>query len=206
MKLQVAIDRVDREKALSIINKVTPHADIIEIGTSLIKDFGLKHLDQIIHSNHQALLLGDIKTNDEGEYEFIQGYKVGFDILTAMGSSSYETLNKCYHVSKEYGKDMMIDLLECTDEKIKTIASFPDAIYCLHTSIDKEKNQNPAQDIKAFKEKYPQIKRIAVAGGITLEELPSIKEAGPEIVIVGSGITKANDMTNQVKIYKEALL
>lgn len=49
-----------------------------------------------------SLLLADLKTCDEGAYEFKQGYEQGFDILTVMGSSSRETLEKCYEVSQSY--------------------------------------------------------------------------------------------------------
>ena len=42
MKLQVAIDRVSIEKAIDIIREVEEYADIVEIGTSLVKDFGLE--------------------------------------------------------------------------------------------------------------------------------------------------------------------
>ena len=41
MKLQVAIDRTDLETAEAMIEEIKESADIIEIGTSLIKDYGL---------------------------------------------------------------------------------------------------------------------------------------------------------------------
>ena len=44
MKIQVAIDRVTLNKAIEIIESVKDSVDIIEIGTSLIKDYGLESL------------------------------------------------------------------------------------------------------------------------------------------------------------------
>ena len=44
MKLQVAIDRVPVEQAVRIIQAIDGQADIIEIGTSLTKEFGLRAL------------------------------------------------------------------------------------------------------------------------------------------------------------------
>ena len=41
MRLQAAIDRVTVERAAEIIEQTHGYADIIEVGTSLIKDFGL---------------------------------------------------------------------------------------------------------------------------------------------------------------------
>ncbi|NSA02826.1 3-keto-L-gulonate-6-phosphate decarboxylase [Clostridium beijerinckii] len=48
MKLQVAIDRVSLEKAENLVKTFDGLADIIEIGTSLIKDYGLLKLKDII--------------------------------------------------------------------------------------------------------------------------------------------------------------
>lgn len=205
MKLQVAIDRVPLEKALSMVKVLAGKADIIEIGTSLVKDYGLLALKQFNAEKKDTLLLADLKTCDEGEYEFRQGYEQGFDILTVMGSSSRETLEKCYAVSLEYKKTMLIDLLECSDDHIREICDFEEAVYCLHTSIDKGRKADPAEEIKRFKEKFPNVKRISIAGGITLECMEKLKKEGMEWIIVGSAITKASNMEEALERFQEEL-
>lgn len=40
MKLQIAIDRVKLEDAVRLAQKLDGIADIIELGTSIIKDYG----------------------------------------------------------------------------------------------------------------------------------------------------------------------
>ncbi|NRY60411.1 orotidine 5'-phosphate decarboxylase / HUMPS family protein [Clostridium beijerinckii] len=202
MKLQVAIDRVSLEKAENLVKTFDGLADIIEIGTSLIKDYGLLKLKDITSQKIKSQILGDIKTSDEGAYEFEQGFKQGFDILTVMGSASLGTIEKCYEVSEKYNRTMMIDLLECSEEKIKEIAHFSSAIYCIHASIDKEKLSNPGETVKRFKEQFPSIKRIAVAGGITLDSIPELNKYNIELVIVGSAITSADDKMEKVREFK----
>ena len=150
-------------------------------------------------------ILGDIKTSDEGAYEFKQGFRQGFDILTVMGSASLETIEKCYEVSEESNGAMMIDLLECSDDKIKEISKFKNAIYCIHASIDREKLQNPGKTIETFKEKFPEINRIAVAGGITLESITELNKYNIELVIVGSAITGADNPIETAKEFKEVI-
>lgn len=202
MKLQVAIDRVSLEKAENLVKTFDGLADIIEIGTSLIKDYGLLKLKDITRQKSKSQMLGDIKTSDEGAYEFKQGFKQGFDILTVMGSASLGTIEKCHEVSEQYNGTMMIDLLECSDEKINEISHFSSAIYCIHSSIDKEKLANPGETVKRFKEQFPLIKRIAVAGGITLDSIPELNKYNIELVIVGSAITSADDKVEKVKEFK----
>ena len=41
MKLQLAIDRVTLEDAINILEDTQEFIDIVEIGTSLIKDYGI---------------------------------------------------------------------------------------------------------------------------------------------------------------------
>ncbi|GAA0817074.1 orotidine 5'-phosphate decarboxylase / HUMPS family protein [Clostridium tertium] len=206
MKVQVAIDRVELDKAIALVEKFNGVADIIEIGTSLIKDYGLLNLKNLHLKATNSLILGDIKTNDEGTYEFTMGYNQGFDILTVMGSSSLETLQKCYDVSKEYNKKMMIDLLECSYEKIKEISRFDEAIYCLHTSVDKSNSNNIIYELREFKLKFPLIKNIAIAGGINLEAIKKLKNEDINIVVIGSSITAAKDPMEVLNKIKEELL
>jgi 3-hexulose-6-phosphate synthase len=202
MKLQVAIDRVSLEKAENLIKIFDGLVDVIEIGTSLIKDYGLLKLKELTSKKKISEILGDIKTSDEGTYEFKQGFRQGFDILTVMGSASLETIEKCYEVSEQGNGTMMIDLLECSDEKIKEISHFKNAIYCIHASIDREKLLNPGKTVEEFKERFPQVNRIAIAGGITLDCIPELNKHNIELVIVGSAITGAENPIEKAKQFK----
>ena len=205
MKLQTAIDRVSLSKAEEMVKTFAVETDIIEIGTSLIKDYGLFALKKLNEYKKDSLLLADLKTCDEGAYEFKQGYEQGFDILTVMGSSSRETLEKCYEVSQSYEKYMLIDLLECSKEKIHEIADFKNAIYCLHTSVDKSGDHNIIEEIQKFKQEFPQIQNICVAGGIKLDVCKELKKENIQSVIVGSAITKAENMEEELMKFKEVI-
>jgi 3-hexulose-6-phosphate synthase len=205
MKLQVAIDRVSLEKAENLIEIFNGLADVIEVGTSLVKDYGLLKLKELTSKKMKSKILGDIKTSDEGAYEFKQGFRQGFDILTVMGSASLETIEKCYEVSEESNGTMMIDLLECSDDKIKEISNFKNVIYCIHASIDREKLKNPGKTIETFKKKFPEINRIAVAGGITLDSIPELNKYNIELVIVGSAITGSDNPIETAKQFKEVI-
>lgn len=205
MKLQVAIDRVSVERAVEIVKQVAGVADVIEVGTSLTKEFGVRALSPIIEAAQGTAVLGDIKTCDEGRYEFDLGFDCGFDYLTVMGSSSLGTLNVCAESTAAHHGTMMIDLLECDEERIEAIGGFEDAIYCLHTSIDSGATADPIGQVQAFKTRYPQIKHIAIAGGIKHHQLAGLASAGVEIAIMGSAITKADDIRKACQSCKEEM-
>ncbi|KAA8826044.1 orotidine 5'-phosphate decarboxylase / HUMPS family protein [Bifidobacterium myosotis] len=211
MKLQVAIDRVDIPRAEAIIDQIADYADIIEIGTSLTKEYGLRALAPVCErlaarpvAGRQAVLLGDIKTCDEGKYEFDLGFACGFAYLTVMGSSSLGTLEVCAASAAAHGGVMMIDLLECDEERIERISGFPDAVYCLHTSIDSGATADPVGQVRAFKQRFPQIRRIGIAGGIKPDQLSGLAAEGVDIVIMGSAITKAEHIGDACRASAEA--
>ena len=200
MKIQLAVDRVTLEEALSILEQANPYFDVIEVGTSLFLDYGLEAVRQI-RSRFVQPILADFKTMDEAEYEFNQIYSNGADIATVMGATSLDTLRICQRVATEYGKDYMIDIMEVSDEKIKELAEFDDAIIALH--LPKDKDADLKAYIEDFASKHHLDNKLAAAGGITLEDLPYLKEAGIEIAIVGSAITKSEHIKEIAKKFKE---
>lgn len=200
MKIQLAVDRVTLEEALSILELANPYFDVIEVGTSLFLDYGLEAVRQI-RSRFVQPILADFKTMDEAEYEFNQIYSNGADIATVMGATSLDTLRICQRVATEYGKDYMIDIMEVSDEKIKELAEFDDAIIALH--LPKDKDADLKAYIEDFVSKHHLDNKLAAAGGITLEDLPYLKEAGIEIAIVGSAITKSEHIKEIAKKFKE---
>ena len=61
MKLQTAIDRVTLSKAEEMVKIFAGKTDIIEIGTSLIKDYGLFALKQLNEYKKIRMLLAELK-------------------------------------------------------------------------------------------------------------------------------------------------
>lgn len=204
MKLQVAIDRVPLEHAIDLVKQLN-QVDILEIGTSLTKDYGLDCVRQIMPHKGNAKLLADIKTMDEGAYEFRQYFDAGADILTVMGAAAYETVAICYEEAKKYGKEVMIDLLCCDEARIEAISHFDQAIYALHFSKDQNEAVSLSEEVARFARRFPHVKRIALAGGLDVVGLQELQKTPLEIAIVGSSIINAPDPAKTLQEYKEVL-
>lgn len=206
MRLQVAIDRVSVERADEIIELTAGCADIIEIGTSLIKDFGLEGSVKLLKEKYpKQCILADIKTCDEGAYEFRKTYECGGDIPTVMGFSSLSTLRACQKVAEEFGKEYMIDLLEVSDEKLEILKKeFPEAVFGIHLPSD-DQGKGLEQLVLHTCAQLKGVEKIAAAGGVTLDMIGIMKNAGIDIVIVGSAINKAENITETAKIFAEAV-
>lgn len=75
----------------------------------------------------------------------------------------------------------------------------------IHTGIDaQKKGKTPLRDLKKLT-KVIKRDKLAVAGGINLENLNKILKYRPEIIIVGSAITKAKNPEKVANKIKEKL-
>lgn len=206
MKLQVAIDRVSLTTAVQLARKLDGIADIVEFGTSIIKDYGFYGIKAANVNLKHSLLLLDTKTNDEGQYEFEQGFKAGADILTVMGTAGPETLASVYEIAEQKNRKVLIDLMGMSNNSILEIAKFPNAIYNLHNSHDAGKNANLLDLVSDFRKKFPTIKNIAVAGSIDLEQAKKLAVQNEvQEVIVGSKIVQSNNPINEASKFKEII-
>ena len=206
MKLQVAIDRVSLTAAVQLARKLDGIADIVEFGTSIIKDYGFYEIQAANVNLKHSLLLLDTKTNDEGQYEFEQGFKAGADILTVMGTAGPETLASVYEIAEQKNREVLIDLMGMSNNSILEIAKFPNAIYNLHNSHDAGKNANLLNLVSDFRKKFPTIKNIAVAGSIDLEQAKNLAVQNEvQEVIVGSKIVQSNNPINEASKFKEII-
>ena len=206
MKLQVTIDRVSLDYAKEIASKLDPIVDIIEMGTSLVKDYGCYALQKDQLGIHHAELLLDTKTIDEGKYEFEQGFAIGADILTVMGASAIGTLTTCYQVAEKAHRQMFIDLMEVNKEKTQQLLGFDHAIYGIHHAKDSSANFDAAASVAQFHADYPQVQRINVAGGIDLEQAAKLSQQGiADTVIVGSKIMKSDDPVSAAQKFMKVI-
>lgn len=209
MKLQIAVDRVSLNNAVTMAETVRDHVDIFEIGTSLIKDYGMDAIRKIREVLPQVTIFADLKTMDEGAYEFDAAYKAGADIASVMGAASVATISACCESAKRSKRDVLIDLLEVNDNKIDLLAPFTDRLLCVHPSVDAtgtgENGNGLEQKLGFFTNRYKNVNRIAVAGGVLIETLPSLMQYPLEVIIVGSAITKADDVRAAARAYFNAI-
>ncbi len=209
MNLQVAIDRVSLDRALHLVGEVRAVADIIEVGTSLTKDYGMESIRWIRRildedGGRRPKVLADIKTMDEGAYEFEAAYAAGADYATVMGAAARATVEACYGVAQARERDILIDLLETSPERIAALQGLQNAVFCIHLPKD-----GPASDIVAkvneFCQAYPGIERIAVAGGVTLDQVPLLAKLPIEVCIVGSAVTGADNVRLAAETFAAAM-
>ena len=203
MKLQIALDRIELEEAAGLVDQIRNHTDIIEVGTSLIKDYGLVSVRMLKQIAGNTSILADLKTMDEGEYEFRAAYAANADLATVMGAAAHSTVSACYRVSEEQRKTLVIDLLETSAEKTAWLTQFENALFCVHLPKDGS-SMDVETHVVDFVARYPHVRRVAVAGGVQLEHMSLLRRLEVEICIVGSAITQSPDPANAAEVFYRA--
>lgn len=195
MELQLALDLVNIPEGKQIVAEVQEHIDIVEIGTPVVINEGLRAVKEMKEQFPSLKVLADLKVMDAGAYEVMKAAEAGADIVTVLGATDDATIRGAVEEAKKHNTKILVDMINVKD--IETRAREIDALgvdyICVHTGYDLQaEGQSPFEQLRIIKSVVKNSK-TAVAGGIKLETLPDVVKANPDLVIVGGGITGQAD-------------
>lgn len=208
MKLQLALDFVDSiDKAVAMVENVKQSIDIIEIGTPFIVNEGMRGVKMMKANFPNKEILADIKIMDGGFYEAEMAFKAGADYITVLAVADLVTIKNCVKAGKIYGGKVVVDML-CVEDlpsKIRELEELDVDYLAVHVGVDQQAaGRTPLDDLKIMKVHATKAK-IAVAGGINHKTLPSYISLLPDIIIIGSGITGAQEPAEEAKAIKHVM-
>lgn len=194
MKLQLALDRLSRQDCFDLIAKTHGDIDWIEVGTGTIKEHGIRLVRDIKDAYPNMTIVADMKICDAGRHEAELAFRAGADVVTVMGFAGMETIRQVLESAKEYGKRVMVDLLEVTDpNRVRQIYLTGADLFCLHVGKDRQKSGGGHFGSQLSLVAGLDQAELAVAGGIGPDDLPTLRELGAGIAIVGSHITNSQE-------------
>ncbi|ULO07301.1 orotidine 5'-phosphate decarboxylase [Paenibacillus sp. 19GGS1-52] len=208
MNIQLALDRMSITEAVAMARCTEPYIDWIEVGTSLIKEYGMASVEAMRREFPQKVIVADMKTFDNAKYEFELCFKAGADVATVMGAAPPVTVKLCVETAERFGRQTMIDLLHTSPKQQRELSEYTQAIHCLHISKDQQEVEESRQvaasngaELTSLSDTMVRL-QMAAAGGITLESLPELWPLRPAVLIVGSAITKASDPAQAARAIK----
>jgi len=212
-RLQVALDLERLDDALKLASKVAPYIDILEAGTPLIKSEGIKAVRILKETYPDKLICADLKIADAGYLEVRMAAKANADIVTVLADAYNITIEETLRAADEFKVEIMADLIMSRRpkkrlEEIKTLNYKGRRLsYALvHSGLDRQESRHsPLSELKSLADVY-NCPKLAIAGGIKLNDIPKIKPYTIDIIIIGGAITKSENPTKVAKQIKEAIL
>ncbi|MFC5850234.1 3-hexulose-6-phosphate synthase [Deinococcus petrolearius] len=195
MKLQLALDLVNIPDGIALVREVEQYVDIVEIGTPIVINEGLHAVRAMKEAFPHLQVLADLKVMDAGGYEVMKASEAGADLITVLGASEDSTIRGAVAEARKHGKSILVDMIAVKDleQRAREVDALGVDYICVHTGYDLQaEGQNAFDDLRRIKAVVKQAK-TAVAGGIKLGTLPEVVAAQPDLVIVGGGITGADD-------------
>lgn len=205
--LQVALDFIDLSRAITLAGEaLSGGCDWLEAGTPLIKSEGLNCIRELRAKFPKTKIVADMKIMDTGRLEVEIAAKAGANVVAVLGCAHDETIKECVDAGRNYGAQVIVDLLEVKDlvSRAKKVESLGADYVSLHIPIDEQmKGEISFENVrKVNKEvKIP----VAVAGGINSENAMDAVKAGASIIIVGGAITKSMDARKAAADIKRAI-
>ena len=204
--LQVALDLDNKEMMAKILEDL-PNKErvLIEAGTPLVKKFGVKIISEIRKLRPDAFIIADLKTLDVGRVEVKMAADETADAIAISGLGNLESIKKAIHETQKQGIYSILDMMNVKnfEEKLTQIPDDlkPD-IVLLHRNVDFESSQKEKGldvgemtewgNIKKIKEVTGSL--IAVAGGITPDNVEEAIDKGANIIIAGRYIIGSRDV------------
>jgi 3-hexulose-6-phosphate synthase len=207
MKLQLALDDISLDEAISLGEAVREYVDIMEIGTPFIIEHGMAPVREFKAQFPGLEVFADTKIMDAGEYEARSAFAAGADYVTVLGVTDLATVEACLKAGAAYGKTVVVDMICVFDlpTRIAQLERIGVKALAVHTGVDQQAaGHTPLGDLKIMKT-HSRSSAIFVAGGITAKTLPDYLRLGADVAIVGSGIRHAADPVEEARAFRELI-
>jgi 3-hexulose-6-phosphate synthase len=207
MKLQLAIDLLNKEDAAKLAQEVEEFVDVVEIGTPIVINEGLPAVELMSKSVSKPQVLADLKIMDAADYEVSQAVKFGADITTILGVAEDASIKAAIDEAHKHNKELLVDMIAVQDieKRAKELDEMGADYIAVHTGYDLQaQGQSPLENLRKVKSVIKNSK-VAVAGGIKPDTIESIVSEDPDLVIVGGGIANADDPKAAAKQCRDAI-
>ena len=207
MLLQIAFDKAEH---LALMPLVKTFADIVEIGTPVLKRFGISAISTARELCPDVLVLADTKTVDGGQFEADMVFGAGATFMTVLSCASPATHEVVGKRASAFGATVVLDTITESGkvELLPPDAAFPESFgyVAVHSPTDvRLAGITSTLHIDAVRKMRERGFLVSLAGGIGPDTLEAVIAAGPEIVVVGTAITESPNPTETAKWIRDRL-
>ena len=207
MKLQLALDTPDLALGLDLASQTATYVDVIEAGTPLLIREGIRAVRELRRRFRGRPIVADIKVIDAGEPIAELAFAAGASIVTVLGCSSDEVIERVVHSARRYEGMVMADSLSVPDivNRARELSRLGVNSLCLNRRGMK-KLKTREERISRIAELVSQIELpVYVAGGIDNAELIHLRKLPLAGVIVGAAIGEAGSPRDAARKIRDIL-
>ena len=201
-KLQFALDIISIDEALQIAEFLRPYWDILEIGTALLLQEGLRSVAVIRERFPEAVIMADTKIIDGGALLSEAACEAGADIISVVSFAAERTIKLCIEVTHKYEKRVLLDHLsvDWISADLMKKSAYGADIIGLHIPTDvqgtSQINKNAILAIKGQTDAA-----ISIAGGVNPHMVQNLNGYPVDTFVAGGYLLKAkNAKTNAIKL------
>ncbi|RLP27012.1 orotidine 5'-phosphate decarboxylase / HUMPS family protein [Mesorhizobium sp. YM1C-6-2] len=207
MLLQIAFDKPEH---LALMPQVREFADIIEIGTPVLKRFGISAISTARELCPDVMVLADTKTVDGGQLEADMVFGAGAAFMTVLSCASRATHETVGRRAAAFGATVIVDTITESGKPdlLEHGSDFPESFgyVAVHSPTDARLAGNTSTShIDAVKQMHERGFRVSLAGGIGPDTLDAVIGVAPEILVVGSAITESANPKEIAKWIRDRL-
>lgn len=204
MLLQLALDKAQH---FAVLSQVRDLVDIVEVGTPVLKRFGLSAIATALELSGGTPILADTKTADGGALEAEMVFSAGANFMTVLSNAAPATHEAVNIVAERYHAHVIADTI--IDNGPPTLPNqFPNryAYVSLHLATDvRVRHGGSTEHVVAVAGLQMLGYRVSLAGGLGPENMKAVVKAAPSIVVVGSAITEASNPRGVAKWIVQSL-
>ncbi|MEM7735012.1 MAG: orotidine 5'-phosphate decarboxylase / HUMPS family protein, partial [Deinococcota bacterium] len=196
-KLQLALDNLDLQSALSAVQQASQHIDVIEVGTILCLAEGMNAVQTIRTLYPQHIVLADVRVVKAGAVIAKMVFDAGADWVSVVSEASAETVEAVVKEARARGRDVQIELADTwTEDQLKLWRGLDlqQVIYHPASEVsDLQADKWTAKNLDTIHKLHALGFKVTVTGGMTVSDIPKFKDVPVYAFISGRAIAKANN-------------
>jgi 3-hexulose-6-phosphate synthase len=201
MKLQIAFDITDLDKAIELAKKVEDQSDILEIGTLLIYKNGIKAIERFREEFPKKTLLADTKIIDRGKEAVATMASAGADWITVMAGTGKEVIHSASTMAHQCNVKVMLDLVDSSSlgQSALDAKNLGADALLFHQAYDEK-------DALILLDKWEMVRGntqlpIFVSAKITRSTIFNIINIKPDGIIIGKSIIDSDDPAGEAQFF-----
>jgi len=207
MKLQLALDFLDRDTAIKIAKETVDYVDWIEAGTTITWVEGFQFIRDLRKLFPNKKILADLKIITGETYIAKYAFEAGADIVQVQACATDTVIRSAISIARECNKEIIVDVLGYLGDKVKRCIEV-DKLGADYIGVLANGFKDDPNYVLLVKKIVNAVKKpVAVGGGLNLDYLDQMfKVVKPEIIIIGGAIIRSPNPREAAKALKEKLL